>query len=102
MHGAAEDFDLVERANQFDSRLQSLHEQIDAVGSEETDLSDEREAIRSQLSNQKMALKEFGRVLSKTSEQTYTEFSAFEERLRHVESILAERDLQSDESRPAA
>ena len=93
---------LVERANQFDSRLQSLHEQIDAVGSEDTDLSDEREAIRSQLSNQKMALKEFGRVLSKTSEQTYTEFSAFEERLRHVESILAERDLQSDESRPAA
>ncbi len=93
---------LVARANDFDAQLRNMHEQIDAVGSQEGDLSEEREAIRSQLSNQKMALKEFGRVLSKTSEQTYTEFTAFEERLRQVESILAERGLINDESRPAA
>jgi uncharacterized protein YoxC len=93
---------LVSRANQFDARLQSLREQIDAHSSGDNDLSEEREAIRSQLSNQKMALKEFGRVLSKTSEQTYTEFTAFEERLREVESILAKRGQVNDESRPAA
>ena len=93
---------LAERADEFDADIKALRDASESDESQETGLEEEREAIRSQLSNQKMALKEFGRVLSKTSEQTYTEFSAFEERLRQIEERLSERGLHNDESRSAA
>lgn len=93
---------LAARADRLDSDLHSIRDEIDASAQHDDGHAEDWEGIRAQLSNQKMALKEFGRVLSKTSEQTYTEFSAFEERLRNVENVLAHRGLLDDESRPAA
>jgi uncharacterized protein (UPF0335 family) len=39
------------------------------------------EGGRDQIANQKQALKEFGRVLSKTSEQTYNEIQDLDQRI---------------------
>lgn len=93
---------LCSRADQLESGLREMLASLEAHESATVEDEQEAEAMRAQLSNQKMALKEFGRVLSKTSEQTYTEFGAIDERLREIEKALAERGMLSDENRSAA
>ncbi len=90
------------RAEKLESDYDDLVARLDQNDSREQASEEEREGIRSQLTNQKMALKEFGRVLSKTSEQTYTEFGSLDERLRQVEDALSERGMLSEENRSAA
>lgn len=96
----------LEAATNAVERLESDYSEIKAAMDDfealKNAIEESDESIRSQLSNQKMALKEFGRVLSKTSEQTYTEFGSLEERLGRVEDSLTERGLLDDESRSAA
>lgn len=96
----------LEAAKNAVERLESDYSEIKAAMDDfeslKTAIEESDDSIRSQLSNQKMALKEFGRVLSKTSEQTYTEFGSLEERLGRVEDSLTERGLLDDESRSAA
>ncbi len=86
----------------IESDYSGIKAAVDDLESLKSAIEESDESIRSQLSNQKMALKEFGRVLSKTSEQTYTEFGSLEERLGRVEDSLTERGLMDDESRSAA
>ena len=86
----------------IESDLSEVQQRIQEMGSLKSQIEETEEAIRSQLANQKMALKEFGRVLSKTSEQTYTEFGSFQERLGRIEDRLKERGLVDEESRSAA
>ncbi|NND70685.1 MAG: hypothetical protein HKN43_03815 [Rhodothermales bacterium] len=61
------------------SELDAVQRRISMIESNSSaDLSD---ADRDQIANQKRALKEFGRVLSKTSEQTYTEMQDLDQRI---------------------
>lgn len=92
----------VEATGSLEQQLSDLSRRIEDVETDKQHLEESEESIRSQLSNQKMALKEFGRVLSKTSEQTYTDFNAFEERLGRIEESLNERGMLNGESRSAA
>ena len=89
-------------ANQLELELQRVNTRIETSEGQLDKMEEENETIRSQLSNQKMALKEFGRVLSKTSEQTYTEFNSYEERFGTIEKSLSERGMLSDDKRSAA
>lgn len=66
------------------SDLKNQLSEIEAGGSDEG----LTEAERDQLSNQKRALKEFGRVLSKSSEQTYTEMQELDRRINDLEHVL--------------
>jgi hypothetical protein len=54
------------------------------------------------MDNQKTALNEFGRVLSRTSEQTYGELQAIESRIRIIESSLKENGFELDDISEAA
>ena len=91
-----------EAVDRLDSEYASLKESVREFEDLKNAIQESDESIRAQLSNQKMALKEFGRVLSKTSEQTYTEFGSLEERLGRVEDSLRERGMIEDENRSAA
>ncbi len=92
----------VQSTSKLEQQLSDLSSRIEDIETEKQYLEEAEESIRSQLSNQKMALKEFGRVLSKTSEQTYTDFNSFEERLTRIEESLNERGMLNGESRSAA
>ncbi len=88
--------------SRLESEIESLRSTVDAHDELTQQFADTEESIRSQLSNQKMALKEFGRVLSKTSEQTYTEFNSLDDRVGRVEKALTDRGMMDGESRSAA
>lgn len=67
--------------------LSALQEQLASLGSDEND-DGLTEAVREQVANQKRALKEFGRVLSKSSEQTYNEMQDLDRRISELSRVL--------------
>ena len=67
--------------------IKSIRSEIESIRNEISNLAESTsgeafsETDREQLANQKRALKEFGRVLSKTSEQTYNEMQDLDQRI---------------------
>ena len=49
--------------------------------------------MKEHMTNQKTALKEFGRVLSRTSEQTYGELQGLETRIERIQSALVHNGM---------
>ncbi len=84
------------------AELKTIKERVEsALNSIESD-SEEREKTREYMANQKTALKEFGRVLSRTSEQTYGELQAMETRIRNIETSLTDNGFELDSVSEAA
>jgi hypothetical protein len=82
--------------------MQKLSDRFESALTDIESGSAEGEKIREYMANQKTALKEFGRVLSRTSEQTYGELQAIESRIRTIESSLKENGFELDDISEAA
>lgn len=70
------------------AELDELRQRVDAGPAGSGSPSEDPEKFREYMANQKTALKEFGRVLSRSSEQTYSELQALDERLATIERSL--------------
>lgn len=87
--------DVVGELDDLKKRIESALEDLESSG-------DEREKTREYMANQKTALKEFGRVLSRTSEQTYSELQSIEARIRIIESSLTDNGFELESVSEAA
>jgi ElaB/YqjD/DUF883 family membrane-anchored ribosome-binding protein len=84
------------------AEMQKLSDRVESALADIESGSSEGEKTREYMANQKTALKEFGRVLSRTSEQTYGELQAIESRIRIIESSLKENGFELDDISEAA
>ena len=84
------------------TELEKLSARVEAALTDIESGSAECEKTREYMTNQKTALKEFGRVLSRTSEQTYGELQAIEARIAVIESALKENGFELDDISEAA
>lgn len=84
------------------TEMKKLSDRVESALADIESGSAEGEKIREYMANQKTALKEFGRVLSRTSEQTYGELQAIESRIRTIESSLKENGFELDDISEAA
>lgn len=84
------------------TELEKLSARVEAALADIDSGSAEREKTREYMANQKTALKEFGRVLSRTSEQTYGELQAIEARIGVIESSLRDNGFEIDDISEAA
>ncbi len=84
------------------SDLEELKKRVESALEEFGSASDEREKTREYMANQKTALKEFGRVLSRTSEQTYGELQSMEARIRIIEASLTDNGFELESVSEAA
>ena len=75
-----------------------LKTRVESVLADLESTDSDREKTREYMTNQKTALKEFGRVLSRTSEQTYGELQSMEARIRVIEASLNDNGFELDPS----
>ena len=84
------------------SDLEELKKRVESALEDFGSSGDEREKTREYMANQKTALKEFGRVLSRTSEQTYGELQSMEARIRAIEASLTDNGFELESVSEAA
>jgi len=84
------------------TELNELKQRVDAGLAGGGSPSEDQEKLREYMGNQKTALKEFGRVLSRSSEQTYSELQALDERLKTIERALKDNGFNLGEVNEAA
>ena len=80
------------------AELEKLKARVESVSANIDSSESDREKTREYMANQKTALKEFGRVLSRTSEQTYGELQSMEARIRVIEASLNDTGFELDPS----
>lgn len=74
----------------IDTKLVALSSQVEVMRASVAKSAEDHERVRDYMNNQKAALKEFGRVLSKTSEQTYNELQQLDDQVTSVRKALAD------------
>lgn len=78
----------------LDESFRNLSADLEALRARLDEFSADQDRAKEYMDNQKTALKEFGRVLSRTSEQTYSDLQQLDDRIASMRRALADQGFE--------
>ncbi|MCB0720421.1 MAG: hypothetical protein KDD65_18385 [Bacteroidetes bacterium] len=82
------------RVKNLEAQVKKMAADLDASLKRIDETRTDGDKAREYMNNQKTALKEFGRVLSRTSEQTYSDLQSLEEKVSTMRRVLEDQGFE--------
>ncbi|NNE36594.1 MAG: hypothetical protein HKN13_15275 [Rhodothermales bacterium] len=86
--------DVDQTVRSMETQLKSLTAELDTIRGSMSSSIESQDRVKEYMDNQKTALKEFGRVLSRTSEQTYGELQQIEDKITVLRETLSNQGFE--------